>query len=61
MDEHLKQWNCAVVHVGVNCADAGEAERLAQFLSDCFGISTERNSDASVFAGPFVELMKQSL
>ena len=60
MDEHLKQWNCAVVHVGVNCADAGEAERLAQFLSDCFGISPERNSDASVFAGPFVELMKQS-
>lgn len=56
--ETFKNWNCTVVHVGVNCTDGAEAEQLAQFLLGCFGISPERTSDASVFAGPMVELMK---
>ena len=59
MDERLKQWNCAVVHVGVNCDSPDQAGRLAQFLSDCFGISPVENGGVSIFAGPAIELMKQ--
>lgn len=44
-------------HVGINCADADEAERTAQTFDDIFGF-TKKVGNSSVFAGTAVEAMK---
>lgn len=44
-------------HVGINCADAAEAERTAKAFSAVFGLEY-KPGNSSVFAGSAVECMK---
>ena len=47
-----------MVHVGVNCADPAEAERVADMFDNAFGF-TKKVGNSSVFASTYVECMKQ--
>lgn len=46
-----------LAHVGINCADEGEAQQAAGAFAGLFGFEQEE-SPASIFSGGFVELMK---
>jgi len=47
-----------LAHVGVNCADDGEAERTAKTLCALFGLEYKAGN-SSIFAGKAVECMKK--
>ena len=47
-----------LAHIGVNCADEGEAERTAKTLCALFGFEYKAGS-SSIFAGKAVECMKK--
>ncbi len=47
-----------LVHVGINCADEGEARRVAQTFSALFGLEY-KPGNSSDFAGGAVECMKK--
>ena len=44
-------------HLGVNCADEGEASSSAHSFASAFGLG-EKNGSASIFAGVMLEYMK---
>lgn len=44
-------------HVGINCADADDADKTAGAFADIFGF-TKKTGNSSVFAGTAVEAMK---
>lgn len=46
-----------LVHVGINCKDAGEAESVADKFDDAFGFA-KKVGNSSVFASTYVECMK---
>ena len=46
-----------LAHVGINCADEGEAERTARMFSTVFGLDY-KPGNSSIFAGSAVECMK---
>lgn len=47
-----------MVHVGINCADAAEAESVADEFDSAFGF-TKKVGNSSVFASTYVECMKK--
>lgn len=47
-----------LVHVGLNCANANEAEAVADKFESAFGFS-KKVGNSSVFAATYVEMMKQ--
>ena len=47
-----------LAHIGVNCADEGEAERTAKALCALFGLEYKAGN-SSIFAGKAVECMKK--
>ena len=47
----------SLAHVGVNCANEGEAEQTAKTLCALFGLEYKAGS-SSIFAGSAVECMK---
>ena len=47
-----------LAHIGVNCADEGEAERTAKTLCALFGLEYKAGN-SSIFAGKAVECMKK--
>lgn len=47
-----------LVHIGINTANAEEAEKLAQLLSMMFNLEP-RHGQKSEFGGPYFECMKE--
>ena len=45
-------------HVGINCADADEADKVAGRFDEIFGFA-KKTGNSSVFAGTYVEAMKK--
>lgn len=52
-----KMLDFKVVHVGINCKDAAEAESVADKFDDAFGFA-KKVGNSSVFASSYVECMK---
>ena len=52
-----KMLDFKVVHVGINCKDAAEAESVAGKFDDAFGFA-KKVGNSSVFASSYVECMK---
>ena len=52
-----KMLDFKVVHVGINCKDAAEAESVANKFDDAFGFA-KKVGNSSVFASSYVECMK---
>ncbi|MGN1060275.1 MAG: bifunctional 4-hydroxy-2-oxoglutarate aldolase/2-dehydro-3-deoxy-phosphogluconate aldolase [Candidatus Coproplasma sp.] len=52
-----KMLDFKVVHVGINCADANEAEEVADKFDDAFGFA-KKIGNSSIFASTYVECMK---
>ena len=52
-----KMLDFKLVHVGINCKDAAEAESVADKFDDAFGF-TKKVGNSSVFASTYVECMK---
>lgn len=52
-----KMLDFKLVHVGINCKDAAEAEAVADKFDDAFGF-TKKVGNSSVFASTYVECMK---
>ena len=46
-----------LAHVGINCADAQQADEVAQAYCDAFGFN-KKVGNSSVFAGTGFEVMK---
>lgn len=57
MNEDLEKLGFELKHVGINCADADEADKVAGTFADIFGF-TKKTGNSSVFAGAAVEAMK---
>lgn len=58
MDEK-KNLGFEVMHVGINCGSADEAEKVAKRLEDLFGLET-KETPVSYFSSSKVEIMKKS-
>lgn len=52
-----KMLDFKLVHVGINCADAREAEAVADKFGDAFGF-TKKIGNSSIFASSYIECMK---
>lgn len=59
MDDKAVELGLKVVHFGVNCASGEEALKVAELFAHLFGLKIQDGND-SVYAGPMVELMKNS-
>lgn len=53
-----KMLGFTMVHVGLNCSDAGEAESVADEFERAFGFE-KKVGNSSVFASTYMEMMKQ--
>lgn len=56
--EDLKKFNFAIAHVGINCENSAEAQKVAQAICDIFGFECTEMAP-SFFAGSAVEVMKR--
>lgn len=57
MSDHIKY---RIKHIGINTQSSGEAAKLVKTLCTVFGFEYGPECDASIFAGPLVEVMRHS-
>jgi catechol 2,3-dioxygenase-like lactoylglutathione lyase family enzyme len=48
----------AVRHLGINCSDSSEAQKVCELFASIFGFPCMDDKTDSVFSGPTLEIMK---